>query len=261
MDLEEARREAGQREVKSSSQVGILDLVFRFRYLLHVAIYALGFVITGNGTRAAGLQRVWLWLPEVLAARSSVSLQQGIATVTGLAILCSVSAALLRTWASAYLGPQVVVSPSFQGESITAGGPYRLLRNPLYLGVLLHTIAICVLLSWPAAVVVMALTFALEWTLVAAEERYLSARMGEAYQSYRDRVPRFIPRLAGNSGFGSVRPQWGRAFLSEIYIWGAAFSFAAFGRTYNAVLIVQGLVVSLGISIVVRGLLRGRGPA
>ncbi len=266
MDLEEARREAGQREagqreVKSSPRVGILDLVFRFRYLLHLAIYALGFVMTGNGTRAAGLQRVWLWLPEVVAARTSVSLEQAIAGVTGLAIVCAVSAALLRTWAAAYLGPEVVVSPKFEGASIMAGGPYRFLRNPLYVGIVLHTIAICVLMSWPAAIVVILLTLALEWTLVMAEERYLAGQMGDAYRSYRERVPRFFPSPTRRLGPGSGAARWGRAFLSEIYMWGAAFSFAAFGRTYNALLIMQGLVISFGISIVVRGLLRGRGPA
>jgi hypothetical protein len=43
--------------------------------------------------------------------------------------------------------------------------------------------------------------------------------------------------------------------LSEVYLWGVAISFGALGWMYNAVLILQGVLVSLGVSLVVRALL------
>jgi hypothetical protein len=43
--------------------------------------------------------------------------------------------------------------------------------------------------------------------------------------------------------------------LGEIYMWGVAISFAALGWMYNAVLILQGVLVSVGTSLVVRAFL------
>jgi hypothetical protein len=41
-------------------------------------------------------------------------------------------------------------------------------------------------------------------------------------------------------------------FFSEIYMWGVVVSFLVFGWKYNAFLIIQGVVVSLGVSLVAR---------
>jgi protein-S-isoprenylcysteine O-methyltransferase Ste14 len=42
-------------------------------------------------------------------------------------------AALLRTWATAYLRTEVVHDMSQHSEALVADGPYRYMRNPLYL--------------------------------------------------------------------------------------------------------------------------------
>jgi hypothetical protein len=42
------------------------------------------------------------------------------------------------------------------------------------------------------------------------------------------------------------------AVLSEIYMWGVAVSFAALGWRYNAALVTQGVLVSLGVALVAR---------
>src|SRR5262245_54788053 len=41
-------------------------------------------------------------------------------------------AALLRSWASAYLRSELVHDPNLRTEGVVADGPYRHLRNPLY---------------------------------------------------------------------------------------------------------------------------------
>src|SRR5579862_179001 len=43
------------------------------------------------------------------------------------------AAALLRTWASSYLRASVVYAAVVKADSLVAGGPYRHVRNPLYL--------------------------------------------------------------------------------------------------------------------------------
>jgi protein-S-isoprenylcysteine O-methyltransferase Ste14 len=46
-------------------------------------------------------------------------------------------AALVRTWASAYLHSSVVYDSTLHPDRLVADGPYRHLRNPLYLGTVL----------------------------------------------------------------------------------------------------------------------------
>ncbi|WP_433970145.1 hypothetical protein [Tunturiibacter gelidiferens] len=55
-----------------------------------------------------------------------------------------------------------------------------------------------------------------------------------------------------------MRPTWPTAFLSEIYMWGVAISFATLGWRYNSILIIKGVLISLGISLIVRAFLPKR---
>jgi protein-S-isoprenylcysteine O-methyltransferase Ste14 len=55
--------------------------------------------------------------------------------------------ALLRTWASAYLRIDLVQDPNLRAERALADGPYRYMRNPLYLGNILLAIGMGLLAS------------------------------------------------------------------------------------------------------------------
>ena len=72
-------------------------------------------------------------------------------------------------------------------------GPYRVSRNPLYLGLLaLYVGAALIASSW-IVLALAPLAFAgLHWGAVLPEERYLSERLGSAYSDYCDRVPRWF---------------------------------------------------------------------
>src|SRR5438094_607839 len=52
---------------------------------------------------------------------------------TALAVL----AALLRTWATAHLKNEVVHDARLHADHLMVNGPYRFVRNPLYLGLVL----------------------------------------------------------------------------------------------------------------------------
>jgi protein-S-isoprenylcysteine O-methyltransferase Ste14 len=56
-------------------------------------------------------------------------------------------AASLRTWAAAYLRSDVVQDPSLHAENIVADGPYRHVRNPLYLGAISLALGMALLAS------------------------------------------------------------------------------------------------------------------
>ena len=232
-----------------------MELAFRIRFWLHILIYVAAFAITWADSRGAGGQRLWLSLPIAASANLRVSLQSAILATTALGTLFAVFGAFLRTWGGAYLGPDVVFHPNTQSRDFTSSGPFGYLRNPLYLGTIFHTIALSVLMSWKGAVFAIVAIVALQAVLITSEERYLASKLGEEYSEYRRKVPRLIPRMSRVTGAVPSKVRWPRAFASEIYMWGTAVTFAVFGSTYNAVLILQGVMVSFGVSIVVRGLL------
>jgi len=63
------------------------------------------------------------------------------------AALLLVMAALLRTWASAYLEAGVVYASTVKTEDLVADGPYRHTRNPLYFANILMAIGMGALMS------------------------------------------------------------------------------------------------------------------
>ena len=236
----------------------ILDLVFRWRYALHVLIYSAAFAISWIGPQGAHAQRVWLALPEAASNYLSQDLHSAILATTGLVIFCAFAGAFLRTWGAAYLGANLVVDSAQSAPTIIVDGPYRFLRNPLYLGTIFHTLAISVLMSWAGAAFAIVGVVGLQTVLISAEERFLLFRWKEPYRAYLCRTPRFLPRLSGPASTHKTKAQWPAALAGEIYMWGVAITFVALGANYNATLILQGLLVSLGLSIVVRGLLSKR---
>ena len=86
-------------------------------------------------------------------------------------------------------GPGVDVPP----ESIVERGPYRFVRNPMYLGHLLFMLGLALAFrSWPAAAL---FAFHVVWfeRRVLADEARLEALFGAAYLDYKTRVKRWIP--------------------------------------------------------------------
>src|SRR5439155_18751770 len=98
----------------------------------------------------------------------------------GVAALVAFVAAGIRTWASAYLKTEVVKDPSVRTERLVADGPYRYVRNPLYLGTLLLAVAFAPLASRLGAVVLMVGMAGFIARLIGREEQALLASQGAA---------------------------------------------------------------------------------
>jgi hypothetical protein len=92
--------------------------------------------------------------------------------------------------------------------------------------------------------------------LIATEERFLSAKLGNAYQQYRSLVPRLLPRFAAGAAIAPMCPHWGQAVLAEIYPIAFALSFAMLAWRYNARILIQCLLICYGVSLVIRAMLR-----
>jgi protein-S-isoprenylcysteine O-methyltransferase Ste14 len=74
-------------------------------------------------------------------------------------------------------------------------GPYRFVRNPMYVGILISGVSLGLALgTWllPVAATVMFTLLALR---TQTEERYLIDRFGTQYRDYMKRVGRFFPKL------------------------------------------------------------------
>jgi protein-S-isoprenylcysteine O-methyltransferase Ste14 len=92
------------------------------------------------------------------------------------------------------VGVPVPTEPT--SRQLTIGGPYRYLRNPLYLAIALAITGQGLLLSRPvllvyAAVLLAAFVAFVHWY----EEPSLARRFGDQYQTYRNQVPGWWPRL------------------------------------------------------------------
>ena len=81
-------------------------------------------------------------------------------------------------------------------RQLTIGGPYRYVRNPLYLAIVMAVTGQALLFSRPvllayAAVLLAAFVVFVHWY----EEPTLAKRFGEPYEAYRKQVPGWWPRL------------------------------------------------------------------
>ncbi|WP_035347329.1 methyltransferase family protein [Edaphobacter aggregans] len=227
-------------------------LEFRLRYLIHAVVYVLGFVAPWNRWLHLDTVRTWQWLASWPARAGWMSFSASTDVVLALGVVFALAGAVLRTWGAAYLSPGVVQDASMRGDRVVAAGPYRHMRNPLYLGTFLHTFALALLMLPSGALFTIVAIGLVQLRLMLAEEAFLQAKLGEPYRAYCAAVPRIVPSLRARVPESGARPSWGLGFLGEIYMWGVVLSFAALGWRYNALLIIQGVLVSLGVSLVAR---------
>jgi len=148
-----------------------------------------------------------------------------------LGALIAVLAALVRTWAGAYLHSSIIHDGVLHSERLVADGPYRHLRNPLYLGTILLAIGIGTLASRIGFFVISIGMTLFAYRLILREEANLLHSQGESYRRYFAAVPRLIPSLRARVPAGGATPDWTDGFVGEIFIWGFAAGLAVFAAT------------------------------
>jgi protein-S-isoprenylcysteine O-methyltransferase Ste14 len=231
---------------------------FRFRFLILVILYFLGFAAPWNYWLHLDSIRTWQLLASWPARSGWISFSTATIVVLVLGIVWALKAAFLRTWATAYLSPSIVQDAAMHGEGVVAAGPYRYLRNPLYLGTFLHTLALALLMPPSGAVFCILVIGIFQLRLIGAEESFLSAKLGAPYLAYCAKVPRLIPAITPRVPASTTHARWLIAVLGEIYMWGVVVAFAILGWRYNSILIIKGVLISLGISLIVRAFLPKR---
>lgn len=234
---------------------------FRFRFLIHAVLIVLGFWSpwdewlhldsAGPNPHVWGLAAAHLYklAPRVVSIGTAFNL------LLIAAAACALVAAVLRTWGSAYIGASIVQSGAMHGDAMVAAGPYRYMRNPLYAGLVIHTLALALLMPPSGAVFTVVTLGLFQLRLIGGEEAFLAQKLGEPYRAYCALVPRILPALRPRVAASATRPRWGMAFLGEIYMWGVFVTYVALGYRYNAFLLMRGVLVSLGVALVVRAML------
>jgi protein-S-isoprenylcysteine O-methyltransferase Ste14 len=145
--------------------------------------------------RKRGKLGVGFLLPLVaLAAFSPPLAPQGSwasLAIRSLACMLFLAGGACRFWAMLYIGGR-------KGLVVVSGGPYSLMRNPLYGGTFLMTLSLVVFLENLTSIVGYGLIAAFYLcSTIPSEERRLAFKLGATYRDYCRQVPRWWPKLSG----------------------------------------------------------------
>jgi protein-S-isoprenylcysteine O-methyltransferase Ste14 len=233
--------------------LGATKFEFRLRMTIMVVVVALGFwspwiEAWGWGVRVS----LFEWAALELSRTRLIGFTAAVPVVIFAASLLAAMAVVLRVWGTAYLGPGVVTSAEMQAGAVLADGPYRLVRNPLYLGTWSMAAAMSFAMPATGALFAMAVLTVFLLRLIGGEEAFLAARLGEPYVAYLRAVPRLLPRLRTTLPPAGRAPHWGKALISEINPIGVFIVVAFLSWSYDSRLVVRGILVSFGISLLVR---------
>jgi protein-S-isoprenylcysteine O-methyltransferase Ste14 len=135
-----------------------------------------------------------VWIPWVVAIGvpfGHIALSDAVRL---LGLVLAVAGALFAAWSMWALGRQYAIGMDlFEGHRLVRGGPYAIVRHPMYLGILVHHVGAALLLS---DVLLLVFTVALVLPYLAlrlaTEEMVLRHGLPE-YVAYESRVPPLLP--------------------------------------------------------------------
>jgi protein-S-isoprenylcysteine O-methyltransferase Ste14 len=100
------------------------------------------------------------------------------------------------------MAPVFVLGRRFSGlvaiqpeHRLVTSGPYRFIRHPSYLGLLVLSLGWALAFRSGVGVILTALTLPVVLARIEAEERLLSETFGAEYEAYRARTSRLLPHL------------------------------------------------------------------
>lgn len=198
---------------------------FRMRGLVFGIIYGVGFFVGIN--LQVNLYHNLAPSYMLLGARWG---DAGVHAFAIVAALLPLAGWLIRVWGASYLSSGIVWSEAVRTGQLRVAGPYRYVRNPLYLGNVLLALGIGLLGPPFATLIIVAGNLAFIYRLIAIEEHSLARAQGTAYEEYRKAVPRLWPRLTPAPLPGSnQRPSLADGISGEVFSTGFALA-----MIYNA---------------------------
>jgi protein-S-isoprenylcysteine O-methyltransferase Ste14 len=205
---------------------------FRNRFWFIAGIFFLGFFLysVDHVNASVALSRLFMGgHPDEHSARFGHYLTRFFALGT---LLVAVGA-LIRSWAESYLHSSIVHDAALHGEQLVADGPYRRVRNPLYLGNVFLTVGLGFLASRLGFLFMSVGMFVFIYRLILREETTLLQSQGDSYHRYLAAVPRLLPSLTPRVPASGAKPNWLDGFTGELFMWGGAAAMAVFTITKN----------------------------
>ena len=101
---------------------------------------------------------------------------------------------MLTVWSfRRFWGAGTSIVPVRPSTTLVIEGPYRLTRNPMYVGMLFLYLGVACWsgLMWPLLLAPV-LVWAIHVTVIGREERYLIRRFGDDYRRYQTQVRRWL---------------------------------------------------------------------
>jgi len=217
------------------------EFEFRSRFWIIAGIFTLGFLLYNldHVNLSAALSRLILGgHPDENAAAFGHWITRLFALATCLVAL----GAFIRSWAESYLHSSIVHDAALHADYLVADGPYRRVRNPLYLGNLFFAVGLGFLASRSGFLVISLGMLLFVYRLILREETSLLQSQGESYRRYVTAVPRLFPSLRARVPAAGAKPNWLDGFTGEIFMWGCALAIAVFTctRSLSAFWIVFG---------------------
>ena len=116
------------------------------------------------------------------------------------ALLAAVASAL-RIWSGSVLTSGRMMSFEVRVDALLETGPYRIVRNPIYLADLIAFTGFALCLA-PCGLILPVLLFLHYTRIIRYEEASLSRKFGERYRAYVGRIPRLLPDGRSLRGLG-----------------------------------------------------------
>jgi len=208
------------------------EFEFRHRFWIITGLFTLAFACYAFDHLNAGAALLQVLAGpglNLLAPRGHHALQALFAVATAVAA----AGAWIRTWGSAYLRSEVVHDEALRTQSLVADGPYRYVRNPLYIGGQLVFTAMGMMTSRTGWFLLAAGTFLFHYRMILREEAALLETQGDRYRAYCAAVPRLWPALRPQVPKGGMKPQWKQALAGESFMWAFVAATLCFAITLN----------------------------
>jgi len=166
-------RASGTRGRRGVGWIRVLAVALALPYFVGVVLYALS---------PSSILFLWIPLPDWLRFIS---------------LLVAVMGTLMSAWGLRVLGKNWAPSLSdVRNESaLITTGPYGIVRNPIYLGVLVLIPCLALVASNWLLLVTGIILCLLLYSQVRGEEATLIEHFGDAYREYMKQTPRLIPKL------------------------------------------------------------------
>ncbi len=186
---------------------------YRGRTWVFAAIFFIGFFIGGF---ASGMLH-HAYIPAYRELGRSFG-PNGPAWMVAFAAACAIVCFALRVWGSSYLRAGTVWNADALSGEFFVAGPFRHVRNPLYLGNTFLAVGIGLMAPLAGCAFIIAANVIFVVMLARHEETILSAAYGQRYRDYAAQVPSMLPRLFPVAAQGDAHPSLVDGLLSEVFV-------------------------------------------